>query len=134
MKKLYCLDFEYEIEALEKHGLLGRLDKPVTVKRWSDDIFIVCDTNNMQEEVEKWIRKKHKKDEEKIESSGSASIYNLESCLFNCRDIEITKIINYKVTKISYTEAKLMDCIKYLTPEQFSELYGHLDMFQMKGK
>lgn len=87
----------------------------------------------MQEEVGKWIKRKHKEDEKKIETIGSTSIYNLDSNMFNCRDVEVTKIFNYRITEINYVEAKMMDCIKYLTPEQFSELYGYLDIFQMKG-
>lgn len=128
--KLYCVDCSYTIIFSSKKGLDYTLfrKKPINVKckKYIDDIYVIATLETLEEKIDKMIEGY----KINIIKNGKKSIIDWDSPTMRC--ITFKEINGLELDEYSYREASIKECIEHLTPQQYSELYGHI--LNLKGK
>lgn len=125
MKKLYVVNFNYYIEANEKCWF--RKKCIVNINREIYDYFMISEEDELEKNIRNIINNKIKSIELDIEEQGYTEIWDWgQGSLFDCRYVDINRVIDFYIDKFSYREATLQECIKKLTPKEFEEIYGNI--------
>lgn len=130
MKKLYCINAEYNIKCKKKE--LFNKNKDTLISRYIEDKYLVCDEKDIKQNTLDLIKKNNNRYEQEIQEFGKTDIFHFSPVIFECGDITINKIIDYEITHLDYREATIEECIQHLTPDEYKKIYGnHLNIFDI---
>lgn len=104
--------------------------RPVNAKVDSRTAYIICEKEDVENEVKKAIKNKIEEWQKEINSCGYTWLYDWT--LAFVPGIKFNQIECCSNIEIYYDEATIEECIEHLTPQQYSELYGHI--LNLKGK
>ena len=119
--KLYRVEYSYTVEGFRKQFLSKKM-KPVNVG--SKTAYIICEKEDVENEIKKVIKDKMKKRKQEINSYGYTYLY--DQTLAFIPEVKFNQIECCSNIEIYYDEATIEECIKRLSPTEYNEMYGNI--------
>lgn len=119
--KLYRVEYSYTVEGFRKQFLSKKM-KPVNVG--SRIAYIMCEKEDVENEVKKAIKDKMKEWKQEINSCGYTWLYDWT--LATIPKVKFNQMECCSNIEIYYDEATIEECIERLSPTEYNEMYGNI--------
>lgn len=121
--KLYRVNYSYTVEGFKKRFLSEKM-KPIKVKKDANDEYVICEKEDIENEVKKIIEDKMEEWQKEINSRGYTYLYDWT--LAFVPEVKFNQIECCSNINVYYDEATIEECIKRLSPTEYNEMYGNI--------
>jgi hypothetical protein len=121
--KLYRVEYSYTVEGLRKQFLSKKM-RPVSAKVDSRIRYIICEKEDVENEVKKIIKDKIEEWQKEINSCGYTWLYDWTLAFIP--ETKFNQIERCTNIEIYYEEATIEECIERLSPTEYNEMYGNI--------
>ena len=121
--KLYRVEYSYTVEGLRKRFLSKKM-RPVNAKVDSRTAYIICEKEDVENEVKKAIKNKIEEWQKEINSCGYTWLYDWTLAFIP--ETKFNQIERCSNIEIYYEEATIEECIERLSPTEYNEMYGNI--------
>lgn len=121
--KLYRVEYSYTVEGLRKRFLSKKM-RPVSAKVDSRIRYIICEKEDIENEVKKIIKDKIEEWQKEINSCGYTWLYDWTLAFIP--ETKFNQIKRCSNIEIYYEEATIEECIERLSPTEYNEMYGNI--------
>lgn len=121
--KLYRVEYSYTVEGFRKKFLSKKM-RPVNAKVDSRIRYIICEKEDVENEVKKIIKDKIEEWQKEINSCGYTCLYDWTLAFIP--ETKFNQIERCSNIEIYYEEATIEECIERLSPTEYNEMYGNI--------
>ena len=121
--KLYRVEYSYTVEGFRKKFLSKKM-RPVKAKVDSRTAYIICEKEDVGNEVKKAIKNKIEEWQKEINSCGYTWLYDWTLAFIP--ETKFNQIERCSNIEIYYEEATIEECIERLSPTEYNEMYGNI--------
>lgn len=121
--KLYRVEYSYTVEGFRKKFLSKKM-RPVNAKVDSRTAYIICEKEDVENEVKKAIKNKIEEWQKEINSCGHTWLYDWTLAFIP--ETKFNQIERCTNIEIYYEEATIEECIERLSPTEYNKMYGNI--------
>ena len=121
--KLYRVEYSYTVEGFRKKFLSKKM-RPVNAKVDNRTAYIICEEEDVGNEVKKAIKNKIEEWQKEINSCGYTWLYDWTLAFIP--ETKFNQIERCSNIEIYYEEATIEECIERLSPTEYNEMYGNI--------